>query len=132
MLKRYQQWWVYVLLFGVFGLGSNAIANLFRTFIGEAFVVPGSSMSPTIQPGDRILVDKRWYVRDRIHRNDVVAFRSEGPDSPLYSAELPDSLATQSRSRTNVCSSMGTNGAIRTPFTMARFHLLARWSIAGP
>lgn len=84
MLKRYQQWWVYVLLFGVFGLGSNAIANLFRTFIGEAFVVPGSSMSPTIQPGDRILVDKRWYVRDRIHRNDVVAFRSEGPDSPLY------------------------------------------------
>ena len=41
-------------------------------------------MSPTIQPGDRILADKRWYIRNRIQRNDVVAFRSEGPDSPLY------------------------------------------------
>ena len=41
-------------------------------------------MSPTIQPGDHILVDKRSCIRNRIHRNDVVVFRSEGPGSPLY------------------------------------------------
>ena len=83
MLKRYQRWWVYVLLFVVFCLGNNVIAQLIRSFVAEAFVVPGRSMSPTIQPGDRLLVDKLWYSRNRIHRNDVVGFRSEGPGSPI-------------------------------------------------
>ena len=30
------------------------------------------------------LAGKRWYIRNRIQPNDVVAFRSEGPNSPLY------------------------------------------------
>ena len=82
--KPYQRWWVYVFMCVMFCLGNGAVTEFVRSFVGESFVVPGRSMSPTIQPGDRILVDKRWYIRNRIHRNDVVVFRSGGPDSPLY------------------------------------------------
>ncbi len=82
--KRYQRWWVYLLVFVVFCLGNNAAAHLFRSFVGEAFVVPTRGMSPTILPGERILVDRLWYNRGHVHRNDVVVFRSEGPNSPLF------------------------------------------------
>ena len=40
-------------------------------------------MSPTVQPGDRFLVDKLWFNRNRIHRGGVVVYRSGGPGSPL-------------------------------------------------
>ncbi len=83
-LKRYQRWWVYILLYVAFIAGSNALAYVFKTFIGEAFVVPTRSMSPTIMAGDRILVDKLWARSSRLQRNDVVVYRSEGPNSPLY------------------------------------------------
>ena len=82
--RRYQRWWVYVLFFVLFCLGNNAVALLVRSFVGEAFVVPTRGMSPTILPGERILVDRLWCSRDRVHRGDVVAFRSEGLDFPLF------------------------------------------------
>jgi signal peptidase I len=83
-LKRYQRWWFYVLFFFVFVLANSAVAHFIRSFIGEAFVVPTRGMSPTIQPGDRFMVDKLWCKPERIRRNDVVVFRSEGPRSPLF------------------------------------------------
>jgi signal peptidase I len=84
LLKRYQRWWVYVLFLVVFGLANNAVAHFARSFVAEAFVVPTRGMSPTIQPGDRFVMDKLWFNRNRIHRSDVVVFRSEGPGSPLF------------------------------------------------
>ena len=83
-LKRYQRWWVYILLYVAFIAGSNALAYVFKTFIGEAFVVPTRSMSPTIMAGDRIFVDKLWASSSRLQRNDVVVYRRKGPDSALY------------------------------------------------
>ncbi|MGO8746392.1 MAG: signal peptidase I [Thermoguttaceae bacterium] len=83
-LKRYQRWWVYVLLYVIFSLGGATFADFLRSSVGDSYVIPTRSMSPTIQPGDRFLVDKRWYNRNRIHRNDVVVFLSEGPGSPTY------------------------------------------------
>jgi signal peptidase I len=74
-LKRYQQWWVYVLLFFGFMAGNQAVARITKAFIAEAFSVPGRSMVPTIQHADRILVDKLWFDVDRLERNDVVVFR---------------------------------------------------------
>ena len=84
LLKRYQRWWVYLLMSVIFCFASNAIIQFNRSFIAESFVVPTRGMSPTIQPGDRILADKLWCSRNPIHRNDVVVFRSEGLDSPLF------------------------------------------------
>ena len=82
--KRYQRWWVYLLCMVGFALGNLAVACFDRSFVAEAFVVVSRSMSPTIQPGDHILVDKFWWSRDRIHRDDVVAFLSNGPGSVHY------------------------------------------------
>jgi len=87
-LKSYQRWWVYVLAFVAFAIANNTVANAARFFVAEAFVVPTRSMSPTIQPGDRILVDKLWCSPRRLRRNDVVVFRSEGPGSTLYVMRL--------------------------------------------
>ena len=83
-LKRYQRWWIYLLVFFAFSIANFLIAHAVREFVAEAFVVPTRAMSPTIQAGDRILVDKFWCNANRLHRGDVVAFRSNGPGSPLY------------------------------------------------
>lgn len=83
-LKRYQRWWAYLLFFLVFVVTNDAVARGIRAYVVEAFVVPTRSMSPTIQAGERFLADKLWPNLSRLVRNDVVVFRSEGPDSPLY------------------------------------------------
>jgi len=83
-LKPYQRWWVYVLFCLAFATANNGLPPFIRAFIGESFVVPTRSMSPTIQPGDRILVDKLWFNCKYIGRGEVVVHRTEGPDSHLF------------------------------------------------
>ncbi len=87
-LARYQRWWVYLLAIIAFCIGNTFVANVIRTYGVEALVVPVRSMSPTILPGDRMLVDKFWRQPDRLRRNDVVVFRSEGPGSSLFVMRL--------------------------------------------
>lgn len=87
-LKGYQRWWVYVLLFVALGIANNAAAYVIRSFVMEAFVIPSRSMSPTIQPGDRILVDKFWCNPKKLRPKDIVVFRSDGPNTPLYVMRL--------------------------------------------
>ena len=53
------------------------VAMWVRAHVAEAFVLPSTSMSPTIAPGDRILVQKRV---GELQRWDIVAFNS--PDIP--------------------------------------------------
>jgi signal peptidase I len=83
-LKRYQRWWFYVVMYVAFLASNAAVAVTVRSFVAEAFVVPGRSMSPTIQHRDRIVVDKLWGSPERLERGDVVVFRSDGPGSPLF------------------------------------------------
>ena len=45
-----------------------------KTFIAEVFMVPIRAMAPTIQPGDRIIVDKIWTRANSLERRDVVAY----------------------------------------------------------
>ena len=87
-LKAYQRWWMYFLALAVFYIANSLVAHTARSYIAEAFVVPTRAMSPTIQPGDRVLVDKLRSNPERLQRNDIVVFRSEGPDSPLYIMRL--------------------------------------------
>jgi signal peptidase I len=82
-LKRYQRWYFYILFYVVLYFGNIAAALLVRSYIAEAFVVPTRGMSPTIQPGDRLLVDI-WNRHTPIRRDDIVVFRSKGPGSPLF------------------------------------------------
>jgi signal peptidase I len=82
--KRYQRLWVYVLFVLATGATAEELAFLARTYLFEAFEVPGNAMAPTIVSGDRILVDKLRANKDRVRRNDVVVFASDGPGSSLY------------------------------------------------
>lgn len=87
-LAGFQRWWVYLLVFIASGVSNNLVAHFLRSSVAEPFVVPSRAMSPTILPGDDILVDKIWCKPSQLRRNDIVVFRSEGPGSPLYIMRL--------------------------------------------
>lgn len=50
------------------------VAFLLRTFVVQAYYVPSSSMVPTLQVGDRILVDKLFFSPSSLHDGDIVVF----------------------------------------------------------
>ena len=53
---------------------SLIIALAIRTFIAEARYVPSGSMEPTIQPGDRLIIDKISFDFTSPQRGDIVVF----------------------------------------------------------
>ena len=60
------RWWPYVVL-------SLALVVLLRAFLVQTFSVPSTSMQPTIDVGDRLLVN-RLVRGDSVHRGDIVVF----------------------------------------------------------
>ena len=70
--KWCQRWWCYIGAW-VLAAGLNyQIFGLIVLFAAEAFVVPTRPMADTILAGDRVIVNKRAYVRRLIQRGDVV------------------------------------------------------------
>jgi signal peptidase I len=66
---RTGRWWAYpatVLLVVLLVLA-------LRAFVVQSFSVPSGSMEPTIEPGDRLLVNRLVHGAD-LHRGDVVVF----------------------------------------------------------
>lgn len=65
-----------------------AIAILIKTFLIQAFFIPSGSMLPTLQVGDRVLVEKVSYALHDPRHGDVVVFEKsvfgEVPDLPWY------------------------------------------------
>ena len=55
-------------------LAALAIALLMRTFVAQTFYIPSGSMEPTLQIGDRIIVDKLSYHLHGVGRGDIVVF----------------------------------------------------------
>ncbi|WP_058041309.1 signal peptidase I [Streptomyces roseifaciens] len=55
------------------------LALLIKTFLVQAFSIPSNSMQNTLQPGDRVLVDKltRWFG-SKPERGEVVVFHDPG------------------------------------------------------
>jgi len=54
---------------------SVAIAAFLITFVVQAFYIPSRSMEPTLEPGDRILVNKFIYRFHEPRRGDVIVFK---------------------------------------------------------
>jgi signal peptidase I len=52
------------------------IAVVVRAFVFQAFYIPSESMVPTLQVGDRVLVNKLSYRLHDPRRGDVVVFRA--------------------------------------------------------
>ena len=51
-----------------------------RPFVVEAFYIPSGSMIPTLEIGDRVLVNKFIYRFEEPERGDVVVFESVEPN----------------------------------------------------
>lgn len=63
------------------------VALLVKTFIIQAFRIPSESMVPTLEVGDRVLVNKLSYAAHDVRRGDVIVFKRpdsapRGPDEP--------------------------------------------------
>lgn len=58
------------------------LAFLLRTFVVQVFYIPSSSMEPTLQVNDRILVEKVSYRATDLRRGDIVVFEGDHIDVP--------------------------------------------------
>ncbi len=55
-------------------VGALAVALIIKTFLMQAYFIPSSSMEPTLNVGDRVLVNKLSYDFGDISRGDLVVF----------------------------------------------------------
>ncbi len=60
------------------------LALLIKSFLVQAFYIPSESMVPTLNVGDRVLVNKLAYKFHRPSRGDVIVFSNPNP------GETPD------------------------------------------
>ncbi len=56
------------------------IALLIKAFLIQAFYIPSASMEPTLDIGDRVLVNKLSYRLGDPERGDIIVFRDPYPD----------------------------------------------------
>ena len=67
--------------------GAFVVAFLIKTFLLQAFFIPSESMEPTLDVGDRVLVNKLSYDFHDVHRGDLIVFERPPGES---SAEVKD------------------------------------------
>jgi signal peptidase I len=75
-LREYNRPAVYALLTSTglsYGVG---LALFVRATVFEAFIIPSASMSPTLVPGDRVLVSKIGMSTETLQRGELVVFRN--------------------------------------------------------
>lgn len=65
------------------------IAVLLRAYVVETYYIPSGSMEPTLQVGDRILVDKLAYHLHSVDRGDIVVF-ARPPKENCPGPPVPD------------------------------------------
>ena len=79
MSRRHVAEWTAILLVAVLG------SFLLRVYVVQTFLVPSGSMLPTLQIGDRLIVDKIPGLAHSIHRGDIIVFhRAPGDTDPQY------------------------------------------------
>lgn len=60
------------------------VAILVRTFVAQAYWIPSGSMIPQLQINDRVVVSRLAYDLHRVHRGDIVVFKSPpGVEPPV-------------------------------------------------
>ncbi len=57
------------------------LALLIRTFLFQAFYIPSPSMVPTLEVGDRVLVNKIPYYFHDPRRGDIIVFSNPNPQA---------------------------------------------------
>ncbi len=69
-------------------VGALVVALVVKTFLFQAFYIPSASMEPTLQKGDRVLVNKLSYHLHDVNRGDVVVF--EIPEASVGTDGIKD------------------------------------------
>ncbi|HTW98150.1 MAG TPA: signal peptidase I, partial [Acidimicrobiales bacterium] len=69
---RSDRWWRQLVEWVAVAAVALLIAVLLRSYVVQTFYVPSGSMLPTLQIGDRIIVNK---LHGPIHRFDIIVFR---------------------------------------------------------
>jgi signal peptidase I len=65
-------------------VGAVVVALVIKVTTVQAFYIPSASMEPTLQVGDRVLVNKWSYRVHDVNRGDIVVFeRPPGEDSNI-------------------------------------------------
>ncbi|MFT4011634.1 MAG: signal peptidase I [Nocardioidaceae bacterium] len=82
---QFPAWLEFIVLLAI----AIGIAVLIKAFFVQMFFVPSSSMRPTLQENDRILVQKISYWKGDIKRGDVIVFKDPGGQ---WLGEQDDSL----------------------------------------
>jgi signal peptidase I len=65
------------------------IAILIKAFLFQAFYIPSESMKPTLNVGDRVLVNKVSYRLHDVNRGDIVVFETP-PKAKDANGEIKD------------------------------------------
>jgi signal peptidase I len=65
------------------------IALVIKAFLFQAFYIPSASMVPTLEIGDRVLVNKLSYDLHDVNRGDIVVFAA-GPNTEWHNAGIDD------------------------------------------
>jgi signal peptidase I len=60
--------------------GALVVALLVKTFLVQAFWIPSPSMTPTLNEGDRVLVNKLADGANDINRGDIIVFERPNAD----------------------------------------------------
>ncbi len=81
-LRRYNRWYVYLLVIAIAGGLHTAID--FSPIDGHAYSIPSASMVPTLVPGDRIFVSTGAYRKGPPERGDVVVHVLGNPSRGTY------------------------------------------------
>ena len=63
-----------ILEWGAVIVGALVVAFLIKTFLLQAFFIPSGSMEPTLNVGDRVLVNKLAYDFHDVRRGDLIVF----------------------------------------------------------
>jgi signal peptidase I len=68
-------------------VGALLLALVVKTFLFQAFYIPSLSMYPTLDKGDRVLVNKLSYDLHDVHRGDLIVFERP-PNEPTTIKDL--------------------------------------------
>ena len=77
-MRRLLSDWILPILVAV------ALAVLLRAYVLEPRLIPSASMEPTLQIGDRVIVEKLFFHPSSLQRGDVIVFNQP------YLKNLPD------------------------------------------
>ncbi|MBL9161991.1 MAG: signal peptidase I [Planctomycetaceae bacterium] len=83
-LRRYQRWWVYLLVIIASGTISELVLRLNRQYWSESFLLRGGSMRNSLLAGDRFLVDKLPFYSRAPQRGEIVVYRSPGEGNAIF------------------------------------------------